>query len=222
MKKLLRTGGLAVAALLSIGASGNWNTTVVDTDRGYLFGNPEAEVTLIEFASYTCPHCAHFTNEGEPALQLAYIGPGKLKFEIRPFVRNVVDLVASRLVECGGEEKSLQTHTMFMTRQPYWLARAQNATPAQVQIWTKGDAYGFRAVASSLGFYDMMESRGVNRVAVDKCLADKPAIDALIANTKADAVEYGVKGTPSFALNGKLLDGVHGWEPLEKVLKSQF
>lgn len=222
MKNVFRATGLAVAAFLTIGASGNWNTTVVDTGRAHVIGNPEAEVTLTEFVSYTCPHCAHFTQEGEAPLQLAYVGPGNLKLEIRPVIRNVVDLVVSRLVECTGEDKFLPTHTMFMTRQDTWLGEARKATQAQVQTWSRGDAAGFRAMASSLGFYQLMETRGLDRIAVDRCLADREAVKALIDGSVADAQEFGVQGTPSFALNGELLEGVHGWKPLEEALKTRF
>jgi hypothetical protein len=151
LNKLLRAGALAIVALLSIGANGNWNTHVVETDRAHVIGNPDAKVTLTEFVSYTCPHCAEFAVEGEAPLQLVYIGPGKLKVEVRSVIRNVVDLGATMLVECGPKEKFLQNHTMFMRRQGTWLAKVQQSTPAQRAVWMRGDAAGLRSMASALG-----------------------------------------------------------------------
>lgn len=222
LKKTLGLVAIVIGAAGTIAATGNWNTKVVETERGHLVGNPEAKTTLTEFVSYTCPHCAHFAIEGEAPLQMAYVGPGKMKMEIRPYIRNVVDLVASRLVQCGPEKKFLQNHTMFMIRQSSWLPIAQKATPAQLQRWARGDAAGFREAASALGFYDMMKTRGYDNVAVDTCLADKAAMDKLVANTLDDAKTFGVKSTPSFAVDGKLLPGVHGWPALQKALSTNF
>ena len=222
MNKLLRAGALAIVALLSIGANGNWNTHVVETDRAHVIGNPDAKVTLTEFVSYTCPHCAAFAVEGEAPLQLVYIGPGKLKVEVRSVIRNVVDLGATMLVECGPKEKFLQNHTMFMRRQGTWLAKVQQSTPAQRAVWMRGDAAGLRSMASALGFYEMMEGRGYSRIEVDTCLADAAMAKKVVENSQADAVEFGVKYTPSFAVDGKLLDDAHDWKSLQQAFGTRF
>ena len=222
MKQFVRAAGLAVAAFLSVGANGNWNTNVVETDRGYEIGNPDAEVHLIEFVSYTCPHCADFTVQGEAPLQLAYIGPGKMKFEMRSFIRNDVDLAASMLVQCGDNSKFLQNHTMFMTKQSTWLGEARKASDAQLAQWLNGSASGRQSMASALGFYKMMETRGYGRPELDKCLSDQALADRLSSNTQKDMTDFGVRGTPSFVVNGKLLDHVHGWQPLEQHLNTLY
>ena len=222
MKQFVRAAGLMVAAFLSVGANGNWNTNVVETDRGYEIGNPDAEVHLIEFVSYTCPHCADFTVQGEAPLQLAYIGPGKMKFEVRSFIRNDVDLAASMLVQCGDNSKFLQNHTMFMTKQSTWLGEARKASDAQLAQWLNGSASGRQSMASALGFYEMMEARGYGRPELDKCLSDQALADRLSSNTQKDMTDFGVRGTPSFVVNGKLLENVHGWQPLEQHLNTLY
>nr|WP_268893584.1 thioredoxin domain-containing protein [Pontixanthobacter luteolus] len=213
---------MVVAAFLSVGANGNWNTNVVETDRGYEIGNPDADVHLIEFVSYTCPHCADFTIQGEAPLQLAYIGPGKMKFEVRSFIRNDVDLAATMLVQCGDNSKFLQNHTMFMTKQGTWLGEARKASDAQLAQWLNGSASGRQSMASALGFYKMMETRGYGRPELDKCLSDQALADRLSSNTQKDMTDFGVRGTPSFVVNGALLENVHGWQPLEQHLNTLY
>ncbi|NMW31852.1 thioredoxin domain-containing protein [Altererythrobacter sp. RZ02] len=213
---------LVIAVVLTVAASSNWNTTIVKTDRAYQVGNEAAEVTLTEFVSYTCPHCATFTKQGEAPLQLAYIGPGKLKLEVRSIIRNNVDLAATMLVQCGDESNFLKNHTMFMARQDTWLNIARNATRAQQDAWSNNTPTARRNIASALGFYEMMETRGYARTDANKCLNDQAKVATLIDNTEADYAEFGIRGTPSFAIDGETLDGIHGWQALEPELNSRF
>ena len=80
---------------------GNWQTTIARTDRGHLIGDPKADTKLVEFISYTCPHCADFAARGEPALELVLLMPGKISLEVRPVIRNALDITISLLVQCG-------------------------------------------------------------------------------------------------------------------------
>lgn len=223
MKRIFKALGLTVAVTFSISATNNWNTHVEVTERAYVLGNPDAEVSLIEFVSYTCPHCATFTIQGEAPLQLAYIGPGKLKFEVRSIIRNVVDETATLLVQCGDTSKFLQNHTMFMAKQSDWLERGRRSTRAQQAIWMGPDKLRARQnMAQALGFYDMMATRGYERTELDRCLADNARAQQLQINTTADFADFGIRGTPSFALNGKTLEGVHSWQALAPQLNAQF
>ena len=131
-------------------------------------------------------------------------------------------LVVTTLAQCGPTEKFLQNHRMFMHQQDSWLGKAKSATAAQMQLWQRGDAAGHRAMASALGLYAMMETRGYTAPQVDKCLADSAAKQKLRDNSEADAVEFNVNSTPSFALNFNLLLGVHTWESLEPALEERF
>lgn len=224
--KLRRTGrilALAAAAVIGIAASGNWNTRVIETEAGHRIGNPEAPVTLSEFVSYTCPHCATFTREGEPALQLAYIGPGKVALEIRPIIRNPVDLTAAMLVQCGDPSRFSRNHAAFMHLQPTWLEKATRATDGQKVRWMSGDpAARRRAIASDLGFYRIMESRGYRQTDADKCLADNALAQRLAERSVRDLRDFGLSGTPSFAINGETLARTHDWRSLQPQLDARF
>ena len=91
---ILKAAALAGIALLASGQTNrNWISVVsVTADGAHRIGNPEAKVKLIEFVSYTCPHCAEFTREADDRIKLAYITPGHLNLEVRHLIRDPVDL----------------------------------------------------------------------------------------------------------------------------------
>ncbi|MCL4673751.1 MAG: thioredoxin domain-containing protein [Sphingomonadaceae bacterium] len=217
----LAAGALAAMAGVGVGAaSSNWNTHVVRADGAHVIGNPKATRVLTEFVSYTCPHCGDFARTGDEALKLAHVGPGKLRLEIRHIVRDPVDLTVAMMTWCGDPKKFPQNHAAFMHAQPRWLSLARSTTPARRQRWSSGDIPArMRAVASDLDFYKIMEGRRYSRTDIDKCLADTSRANALAANSSRDAERYNVAGTPSFALDGKLLPEVHDWPTLEKHLR---
>lgn len=215
---------LAGILAISGGATNpNWNNTVVETGTGHRIGNPEAKVKLTEFVSYTCSHCAHFADEGDPVLKLAYIHPGAVSVEIRHSLRDPIDLTAALLAQCGDPSKFALNHSMFMLSQSKWLPVAQTATQAQIQRWTGADrAAARRAIANDFGFYKMMEAHSYRVTELDKCLSDDARATELVKASQADSIKYGIKGTPSFAINGKLLDNVHSWDLLKPQIDTEL
>lgn len=215
---------VAIGAAVSHEASAkkvNWNNTVAQTNGGHLIGNPEAEAALAEFVSYTCPHCATFAANGDPALKLVYIQSGRLSLEIRHVIRDPIDWTAAVLTNCGAPAKFARNHSLFMQEQDKWLAKAKLASSAQQHRWSNTNrAAARRAIASDLGFYDLMTKRGYSRLETDKCLADNAAANLLVTQSITEAKRLGVTGTPSFALNDELLAGTHSWQPLRKQLDS--
>lgn len=211
--------GMATAAPAS---TANWNTHVEVIDGAHVIGNPEAERKLVEFVSYTCPHCGTFARTGDEILKLAEVGPGKLRLEIRHFVRDPVDLSVALLTWCGDTAKFPLNHAAFMHRQETWLTKAGNTTQAQQQRWYTGAwPTRARAIASDLDFYSIMAGRGYERVEVDTCLADVNLAMQLSSNSERDAQAFNIPGTPSFVLDGELLSGVHTWQDLEPRLAEQ-
>ncbi|MEM9501449.1 MAG: thioredoxin domain-containing protein [Pseudomonadota bacterium] len=201
---------------------GNWQAVVEPTERGHLIGNPLADVKLIEFVSYTCGHCASFAAEGEPALDLVLLMPGEMTLEVRPVIRNPLDLTISMLVACGDVDQFKSRHRAFMFSQGQWLEKAREAPQGQQAIWARADANARLNMARSLDLDDMMAKRGQSVAEINACLMDDRAADAMIANGRADKAEFAVPGTPSFALDGSLLEGVHSWDALYEVLSARF
>jgi len=200
---------------------GNWHTAIEPTERGHVIGNPEADMKLIEFVSYTCGHCANFAVQGEPAIDLVLLIPGKMTLEVRPVIRNALDLTVSLMVACGDPAKFKDRHRAFMTSQSKWLEKARQAPASQQAIWARADRNARINMASALGLSDMMTQRGQSIAEVNACIMDDAAAQALMDNGRADATEFKVAATPSFALDGALLEGVHSWDTLYPVLSER-
>lgn len=201
---------------------GNWQAVIARTERGHLIGNPKADTQMIEFVSYTCGHCAHFAAQGEPVLDLTLLMPGKLGLEVRPVIRNALDLTVSLLAQCGDPAGFKDRHRAFMFAQDQWLGKVRTAPQSQQAIWGRGDKSSRMNAASALGLADMLIQRGQSVAEVNACVMDDVAAQKLIDNGIADGTEFGVAGTPSFALDGKLLNQVHNWDALYSVLSARF
>ena len=210
---------VAAAALLGGATRSDWHTVVAKTELGHRLGNPDAKVKLVEFLSYTCPHCAEFAQEGQAALQLGYLAPGKISIEIRHLVRDPVDLTVGMLVNCGATSKFAGNHEAFLLGQKRWIAPLGAPTQAQRTRWTTAVAAGRRAIASDFGFYTIMERRGYRRTDVDRCLADEAMARRLAETSAKEWDRPGVDATPSFAINGVVMPGTHTWAALERQLK---
>lgn len=218
---ILKVAALVVAALMLSGQSNrNWPTVVAETaEGGHRIGNPEAKVRLVEYVSYTCPHCAAFTREADDRLKLAYVTPGQLSIEIRHLIRDPVDLTVVMLANCGPAEKFPLNHAMFMHQQSRWIGPLGNATAAQRARWTSGDGPSRRrAIANDFGFYRMMEQRGYTRTELDRCLADDAAARQFAERSQRDWDRPGIDSTPSFSINGIVMPGTHTWAELERQL----
>ena len=214
---------LIALALLALGAAGsalaapprphaaqagatNWQARVTKTaDGGYLMGNPASSVHLVAYLSYTCPHCAEFEAEADAPLRIGMIIPGKGTLEVRPFLRNPIDAVAS------------------LPNQNRWLAPMGQLTEAQKSRWESPDfATRTRAVAGDLGLYALMERRGYTRAELDRCLADKDALDRMAHRTKDAADKEFINGTPGFLINGVTLTGTYDWGALKPQLDARL
>jgi len=236
MRSLLKTIGILIAALCGIGllagagkplpanAARNWNATVVKTaDEGYLLGNPDAPVKLVEYISYTCPHCAHFEQESDAQLRIGFIATGKGSIEVRSYLRNGLDVTMSLLAHCGPPSKFFGTHSALLRSQSQWMATASTLTEAQRQRWASPNfATGMRAVASDLNLYEIMEKRGIERAQVDRCLADKPLADRLAKGTKDASEIDDINATPGFKLNGVVLAGTYSWDALKPQIEARL
>lgn len=216
---------LAAAATLIGGATGtrqpraNWDTVVARTELGHRIGNPDAKVKVVEFLSYTCPHCAEFARASEGPIKLGYLAPGNINIEVRHLVRDPVDLTVGLLVNCGEPAKFAANHNAFLLGQERWIEPLGTSSQAQRQRWTTSGADGRRAIAADFGFYEIMERRGYRRTDVDRCLADDAMARKLAETSAKEWDRPGIDATPSFAINGIVMPGTHTWPALERQLK---
>lgn len=201
---------------------GNWGAQIAETEGGHLIGNPEAEARLVEYMSYTCSHCAHFAQTGEGAIKLLYVPTGKVSYEVRHLIRDQVDLTAALAVRCGAPDKFFANHEALIFKFDEWMGAADKATPAQKARWNFGTFPSrAQAIASDLGFYEIMERRGYSRTQLDSCLTDYDEARAIVDRSNADADRLGLRGTPTFLMGESRLDA-HNWQTLQPVLDSYF
>lgn len=181
----------------------------------HLLGNPAARVRLVEWVSYTCPHCAHFDRDSQAILRTAYVARGTTAVEVRSLVRDPVDLASALLAQCGAPSGFFRRHHAIMAAQEQTFAAI---TPAVQQGWSSvtGTAR-LQRIAADTGLTALMAPLGVTPAAAQRCLSDEAAIRQLEAKTEA-AIAEGVQGTPSFAINGTLLANVHSWQSLQPRL----
>lgn len=221
MVKALRIAAASLLAVL-LGAAAppaGWTLVVSWTrDGGHLIGNPQAQVRLVEYASYTCRECATYNLQSEGVLGLAYLPSGRIAVEVRLLTETPVDLAAAMLASCGDSKRFPLNHNALLRSQAKWMELLPHATAAQRQRWNHPDlGTRNRAIAADLKLYEVMGSRGYDRQTLERCLADGAMAKRLKANSSA-AIAAGVTQSPGFSINGKLLDSTHDWASLRPQL----
>lgn len=180
---------LPEAATESMG-SGTWGDIV--------YGNADAPVTVIEYASLTCPHCATFAMQTFPKIKADYIDSGKVRFVYRNFLLNRVDLAASTVARCGDDTTTKHLMKVFFGRQMEWL-RAEDPLD------------GLAAIAR--------RTANMSRVQFDQCLSNKDMHKSLVEMTTAGRNEFNISGTPTVIVNGKVLDG-NSWDAVKEGIEA--
>ena len=215
------SGPEVTAAAVPAPNNGDWSTIVTKTaEGGFLMGNPNAKVKLVEFGSMTCPHCAEFEEQGGKALIDNYVKKGLVSWEFRNFVRDPYDMTATLLARCGGEANFFgMTRTLFHD-QKNWIGKLQTVDQAQMQqLQTMPPAQQFSTIADLAGLKTFAAQRGVPRAKADQCLGNEADANQLV-QMNSDAVStYSIPGTPAFLINGTLVDQAATWEQLEPKLK---
>jgi protein-disulfide isomerase len=199
----------------------DWTKRVAaTTDGGYVMGNPGAKVTLVEYASLTCPHCRYFAETGVKPLKENYIRSGKVRYEFRNFVLNGYDLAASVIARCGGARTFFPVVDHVYATQESWIDKVRATPKARLDaVEAMPDGQKLAAMADIAGLKALAASKGVPVAASTRCLADPKAAERLMALTNAANAKYGVSGTPTFFLNGKKVEGAD-WPSVEAALKS--
>lgn len=148
-------------------------------------GSETAPVTVIEYASPTCPHCATFSNDVLPAFIEAYVDTGKVRLITRPFVRNVLDAAVFMLAEAAGPTNYHNVVSTYFKTQNTW-ATSQAPRDAILEI------------AKQLGF---------TQETFDAALTNQELFTGMEALREQALSEFGLSGTPTFYVNGKTLTG---------------
>jgi protein-disulfide isomerase len=202
---------------------GNWSDVVNATSAGFMMGNPNAKVKLVEIGSLFCPYCKRFEDEGSPLLVEKYVKPGNVSWEFRPYViHGPIDLAANIVARCSGT-KAFFPLTKALYKDQTALMAKMEATPqdkiAQIQNLPTNQV--FVAMANLLGLQDWAAARGVPQAKSNQCLSDQKMIDREVQLTTDVGNQYPeFQGTPAFIINGKMLSkDIGSWDKLEPELQ---
>lgn len=166
-------------------------------EGAFVLGSPDAKITVIEFASMTCPHCAHFTTNTFPEVKKQFIDTGKIRFVFRDFPLDGIALRASMVAQCAGPERA----------------------EALVELLFRSQATWARAADPVVGLKQTVKLAGLGDAQIDACLADE-ALKNRIAQSRFDAErDYKIQSTPSFAIGSTVVSGALTIEEFTKFLK---
>jgi protein-disulfide isomerase len=202
---------------------GTWADVVNATSAGgFLMGNPNAKVKLIEIGSLSCPHCMKFEEEGAPVLIDKYVKPGNVSWEFRPYViHGPIDMAANLVVRCNGVKTFFPLSHALYKDQAVWLAKIEAVPQDKVaQIQNLPTNQVFVQMASLLGLQDWAAARGVPQAKSNQCLSDQKRIDQEVQITADVNTAYPeFSGTPAFVINGAMAKDTADWQKLEPQLK---
>jgi protein-disulfide isomerase len=202
--------------------SGDWTEVVTETPAGgFMMGNPQAKVQLIEFGSMTCPHCREFDEKGAGPLIGKYVKTGRVAYEFRNYVRDPFDLAGALITRCNGARGFFPLTRAMYKDQLNWITKLQGVPPAQMQALSNlGPNKQFLEIAKLAGFQQWAAMRGVPSAKANACLANETEVNRLVQmNSDATTQFPDFQGTPTFILNGKMLDKTATWEALEPQLR---
>jgi len=167
-------------------------------------GKADAPVTIVEYASMTCPHCANFYKTTFPELKTRYIETGKVRYVFREFPLDELAVAVSMIVRCVATDKATNTVSgekamaliqVFFASQDKWATR--NPIPALQQI---------------------AKQAGLSDKAFEECMKDQKLYNDILAVRERGSKDYKVESTPTIYINGKMQRGETSIEELAKVI----
>jgi len=196
-----------------------WTDVVQVTEEdGYLLGNPDAPIKIIEYASLTCGACAAFAQDGAGQLKEDYVTTGVVSYELRNLVRDGYDLTLARLTRCGAPESFHPLSDQVWLNFDQIMNGAQQGQQAMQQMGDLPDDQLYVAVAETAGFLDFFAARGISRDQAASCLSDNASVVAIGERSEQQANELGVTATPTFFMNGNALEE-RSWADIEPLLQ---
>ncbi len=165
-------------------------------DQG--LGPADAKVTIVEYASMTCGHCAHFHSDVFPELKKKYIDTGKVRFIMREFPLDNLAAAASMLARCAGDDKTFPMIESLFHTQAEWAFKQGNPVPR---------------------LFEIAKQAGFTQESFDKCLTDQALLDGINAQRQRASEKFGVNSTPTFFINGKRLMGAPTMAEFDKAIE---
>jgi protein-disulfide isomerase len=161
-----------------------------------ILGNPDAPITIVEYASLTCPHCAHFTNDVLPELKKKWIDTGKAKLVLRDYPLDEPALRAAMIARCAPPDRYYAYVDTFFGSQEKWVT-ARDYRDALARLVKLG---------------------GMSREEFDNCLKNTALENKIVEGRLIASKELDVNSTPTFFINGTRFTGAPTVEEFDKVL----
>ena len=162
--------------------------TVLDiTEDDFVIGETNAPITIIEYASLSCSHCADFHINTLGELKKEFVDTGKIKIVFRNFPFNYPALLGSMVLQCIPEDVRYNYMNALFQLQPNWVVR-ENAKSTQE-------------------LFKIMQSGGMTKEEFDSCINNKELESKILQVVINAQNEYNIRSTPSFLINGLLLEG---------------
>lgn len=198
--KVFSKATVVAAIVLGMAVSSPARAETAPAQGDMALGPADSKVTIIEYASMTCPHCANFHNNTFKKLKEKYVDTGKVRFIFREFPLDRVALMASMLARCVGSERFFgMIDVMFKSQQKWGRARDP------------------RAELSKIG-----RLAGMSNDTINACLANQKLGDSILA-TRLEAVKkYEIESTPSFVVNGETFAGAIGMAKWDEILAKKM
>ena len=202
-RRTLIRGAIALAGLTGLAGVGLAAVDVAKLNEpspiGEMTMGPDnAKVTVIEYASASCPHCANFYKTTFQELKKQYIDTGKIRFVFREFPHNDAALAAFMIARCAPKDKYFPLIDTCFQTQGSWLEN-----PAE-------------------GLFKIAQLAGFTKASFDACLKNEEVAKGIIAVRDKAESEFGVTGIPTFFINGKILNGEATFDQFKKVIDPQL
>ena len=183
LHRILSVVFLLVFIMLPISA----NTVLEVTEDDFVIGDKNAPVTIIEYASLSCSHCANFHNNTLEDLKKEYVDTGKARIVFRDFPFNYPALLGSMVLRCVPEEYRFQYSKALYQLQSKWVARENAKTTQEL--------------------YKIMQSGGMPKDEFNNCIKNVDLENQILEGVISVQNEFNIKSTPSFLINGLLVQG---------------
>ena len=174
----------------------------VSTIQDMAQGAEEAPVTVIEYGSFTCPHCAAWHEESYQQLKDDYIDTGKVRFVFREVYFDRPGLWASMIARCGGEMRFFGIHDMIFEQQREWIGDQQPATVSE-------------------NLRNLGRVAGLDDATMETCLTNEAQAEALVTWFQQNAEADEIDSTPTFIINGEKHSNM-AWEEMQAIIDTEL
>ncbi len=160
-------------------------------------GDPAAKVTVVEYASMTCSHCAAFHDETFTPFKEKYVDTGKVRFIFREFPLDALATSAFMLARCVPEDRYFPVVDILFRQQPNWAFVDDPAT----------------------ALFNVVKQAGFTQESFRACLTNQKILDGVNSVKDRGSNEFGVTATPTFFINGKKMSGALSLEDMDKEIE---